>query len=78
MLVCPAMHTEMWEHPAVRDNLALLERRGVVVVPPESGRLAGGDTGAGRLADPTLIVERVLRQLLDTAREPTWPGVGWS
>ena len=37
VLVCPAMHTEMWEHPSVRDNLALLERRGVEIVPPETG-----------------------------------------
>ena len=50
VLVCPAMHTEMWEHPAVQENLATLRRRGVVVVEPESGRLAGGDVGAGRLA----------------------------
>ena len=52
MIVCPAMHTEMWEHASVRDNLATLERRGVEIVPPESGRLAGGDSGEGRLADP--------------------------
>src|SRR5437764_11329971 len=57
VIVCPAMHTEMWEHPAVQDNLALLRRRGVHIVDPESGRLAGGDTGTGRLADPARIVE---------------------
>jgi len=56
VLVAPAMHTEMWEHPAVQDNLALLRRRGVHIVDPESGRLAGGDIGAGRLADPARIV----------------------
>jgi len=56
VMVCPAMHTEMWEHPAVQDNLALLRSRGVHVVEPESGRLAGGDVGAGRLADPVAIV----------------------
>jgi phosphopantothenoylcysteine decarboxylase/phosphopantothenate--cysteine ligase len=63
VIVCPAMHTEMWEHAAVQDNLALLARRGVHVVPPAVGRLAGGDEGAGRLADPADIVaaaERVL------------------
>ena len=48
------MHTEMWEHASVRDNLATLERRGVEIVPPESGRLAGGDSGEGRLADPAV------------------------
>jgi phosphopantothenoylcysteine decarboxylase/phosphopantothenate--cysteine ligase len=63
VLVCPAMHTEMWEHPSVRDNLATLERRGVEIVPPETGRLAGGDAGEGRLADPAVIVERVLQRL---------------
>ncbi len=56
VLVAPAMHTEMWEHPAVQDNLAVLRRRGVHIVDPESGRLAGGDIGAGRLADPARIV----------------------
>ena len=63
VIVCPAMHTEMWEHASVRDNLATLERRGVEIVPPESGRLAGGDSGEGRLADPAVIVERVLHGL---------------
>jgi phosphopantothenoylcysteine decarboxylase/phosphopantothenate--cysteine ligase len=63
VIVCPAMHTEMWEHASVRDNLATLERRGVEIVPPESGRLAGGDSGEGRLADPAVIVARVLERL---------------
>jgi phosphopantothenoylcysteine decarboxylase/phosphopantothenate--cysteine ligase len=56
VLVAPAMHTEMWEHPAVRENLTTLRRRGVHVIDPEVGRLAGGDEGAGRLADPARIV----------------------
>ncbi len=51
VVLCPAMHTEMWEHPAVQDNLATLARRGVSIVPPGVGRLAGGDMGAGRLAE---------------------------
>jgi phosphopantothenoylcysteine decarboxylase/phosphopantothenate--cysteine ligase len=59
VLVCPAMHTEMWEHPAVQDNLRVLRSRGVNVVEPESGRLAGGDVGTGRLADPAAIVAAV-------------------
>jgi len=63
VIVCPAMHTEMWEHPAVQDNLALLRSRGVIVVPPAEGRLAGGDVGAGRLADPDDIVAAVERAL---------------
>jgi phosphopantothenoylcysteine decarboxylase/phosphopantothenate--cysteine ligase len=56
VLVAPAMHTEMWEHPAVQDNIATLRRRGVHVVGPESGRLAGGDAGEGRLAEPEDVV----------------------
>ncbi|MFZ9483374.1 MAG: bifunctional phosphopantothenoylcysteine decarboxylase/phosphopantothenate--cysteine ligase CoaBC [Ilumatobacteraceae bacterium] len=63
VLVCPAMHTEMWEHPSVQDNLAVLRRRGVHVVEPESGRLAGGDVGAGRLASPESIVAEAVRLL---------------
>ena len=64
VLIAPAMHTEMWEHPAVQDNMAMLRRRGVHIVEPESGRLAGGDVGAGRLADPARIVEAAIRLLL--------------
>jgi phosphopantothenoylcysteine decarboxylase / phosphopantothenate---cysteine ligase len=60
VVLCPAMHTEMWEHPAVQDNLATLRRRGVHVVEPGVGRLAGGDVGAGRLAEPDDIVAAVL------------------
>jgi len=59
VVVAPAMHTEMWEHPAVQENLGTLVRRGVHVVPPESGRLAGGDHGAGRLAAPEAIMAAV-------------------
>jgi phosphopantothenoylcysteine decarboxylase/phosphopantothenate--cysteine ligase len=59
VVVCPAMHTEMWEHPAVQDNLATLRRRGVHVVEPAVGRLAGGDSGPGRLAEPADIVAEV-------------------
>ena len=63
VMVCPAMHHEMWEHPSVVENIAVLRSRGVHVVDPEEGRLAGGDVGSGRLADPEEIVaaaERVL------------------
>jgi phosphopantothenoylcysteine decarboxylase / phosphopantothenate---cysteine ligase len=68
VIVCPAMHTEMWEHPAVQDNIAVLRRRGVYVVEPVIGRLAGGDSGAGRLADVDDIVAAVER-VLATAGE---------
>lgn len=59
VVICPAMHTEMWEHPAVEENLAVLADRGVHVVPPEEGRLAGGDIGKGRLAAPDAVVSAV-------------------
>ena len=59
VVICPAMHTEMWEHPAVQENLDTLRRRGVHVVDPAEGRLAGGDVGTGRLADPADIVSAV-------------------
>lgn len=70
VVLCPAMHTEMWQHPAVQDNLATLARRGVHVVAPEEGRLAGGDVGTGRLASPEAIVaacDAVLGQAHDLA-----------
>lgn len=60
VIVCPAMHTEMWEHPAVQDNLDVLRRRGVTVIQPAAGRLAGGDVGVGRMAEPEEIVAYVL------------------
>jgi phosphopantothenoylcysteine decarboxylase/phosphopantothenate--cysteine ligase len=69
VVVAPAMHTEMWEHPAVQDNLSLLRRRGVHVVAPEAGRLAGGDVGMGRLADPSTIVAAARAVLLGEDRD---------
>lgn len=63
VVVCPAMHTEMWVHPAVVDNIEILRRRGVHIVGPETGRLAGGDSGIGRLASPADIVAAVVRVL---------------
>ncbi len=63
VMICPAMHTEMWEHPAVADNIVTLRSRGVHIVEPESGRLAGGDNGTGRLASPESIVAAVERLL---------------
>ena len=56
VVVCPAMHTEMWEQPAVQANVATLRRRGVHVVGPAVGALAGGDVGPGRLVEPAEIV----------------------
>jgi phosphopantothenoylcysteine decarboxylase/phosphopantothenate--cysteine ligase len=63
VIVCPAMHTEMWEHAAVQENLATLRRRGVHIVEPAVGHLAGGDEGPGRLAEPADIVSAVIELL---------------
>ena len=52
VVYAPAMHTEMWEHPATVANVALLRQRGAIVVDPASGRLTGADTGPGRLPEP--------------------------
>ena len=68
VVICPAMHTEMWEHPAVMDNLEVLRRRGVHVVPPGVGRLAGGDSGAGRLAEPEDILAALAATLVEAGR----------
>jgi phosphopantothenoylcysteine decarboxylase / phosphopantothenate---cysteine ligase len=55
ILFAPAMHTEMWQHPATVDNVATLRQRGAVVLEPASGRLTGSDSGAGRLPEPEEI-----------------------
>ena len=52
VVFAPAMHTEMWEHPATRANVATLRERGAVVIEPAEGRLTGADSGRGRLPDP--------------------------
>ncbi|TGO04697.1 Phosphopantothenoylcysteine decarboxylase [Serinibacter arcticus] len=60
VLVAPAMHTEMWRHPATRANVALLRERGIHVLDPDSGRLAGTDSGEGRLPEPSAIAAAAL------------------
>src|SRR5579859_780475 len=70
VLYAPAMHTEMWEHPATQANVALLRRRGAIVLPPATGRLTGQDSGAGRLPEPAAIFAAAIR-LLD--RGPAAP-----
>jgi phosphopantothenoylcysteine decarboxylase/phosphopantothenate--cysteine ligase len=52
VIFAPAMHTEMWLHPATQDNVATLRRRGAIVLPPAVGRLTGPDSGPGRLPEP--------------------------
>jgi phosphopantothenoylcysteine decarboxylase / phosphopantothenate---cysteine ligase len=75
VVFAPAMHTEMWEHPATRANVATLRARGSVVLEPAVGRLTGVDTGKGRLPEPdeifmaaTDVLERATRQ----------PGASWT
>jgi len=63
VVVAPAMHAEMWEHPAVQDNLRRLREWGVAVVPPAEGPLAAGDVGVGRLAEADEIVRALERAL---------------
>ncbi|QNE78481.1 bifunctional phosphopantothenoylcysteine decarboxylase/phosphopantothenate--cysteine ligase CoaBC [Streptomyces finlayi] len=63
VVFAPAMHTEMWEHPATQENVATLRGRGAVVIEPAVGRLTGVDTGKGRLPDPGEIFE-VCRRIL--------------
>ena len=63
VLYAPAMHTEMWEHPATQSNVALLRERGAIVLDPASGRLTGADSGAGRLPEPGEIFAAAMRVL---------------
>jgi phosphopantothenoylcysteine decarboxylase/phosphopantothenate--cysteine ligase len=63
VVLAPAMHTEMWEHPATAANVATLRSRGVVVVEPAEGRLTGKDTGKGRLPEPGEIFELAVEVL---------------
>lgn len=63
VLIAPAMNTNMWEHPATQANLAVLRARGLAVVEPETGLLACGVTGPGRLAEPAAIAARAMALL---------------
>ncbi|HZD23441.1 MAG TPA: bifunctional phosphopantothenoylcysteine decarboxylase/phosphopantothenate--cysteine ligase CoaBC, partial [Acidimicrobiia bacterium] len=63
VLLAPAMHTEMWEHPASRRNIETLTADGYHLVGPDSGALAGGDTGLGRMAEPDEIMDAIERLL---------------
>ncbi|MDQ1537308.1 MAG: phosphopantothenoylcysteine decarboxylase / phosphopantothenate---cysteine ligase [Actinomycetota bacterium] len=75
VVLAPAMHTEMWQHPATVANIATLRSRGVHVIDPASGRLTGADTGPGRLPDPEDIFA-ICRDLLASATPtPTGGGV---
>ncbi|WP_141203954.1 bifunctional phosphopantothenoylcysteine decarboxylase/phosphopantothenate--cysteine ligase CoaBC [Streptomyces griseorubiginosus] len=74
VVFAPAMHTEMWEHPATQENVATLRRRGAIVIEPAVGRLTGVDTGKGRLPEPSEIFEVCRRVLARGVREPDLAG----
>jgi phosphopantothenoylcysteine decarboxylase / phosphopantothenate---cysteine ligase len=63
VIFAPAMHTEMWEHPATQANVATLRERGAVVLEPAAGRLTGHDTGPGRLPEPAELMRVAVRAL---------------
>jgi phosphopantothenoylcysteine decarboxylase/phosphopantothenate--cysteine ligase len=62
-LFCPAMNTQMWENPVVQENVQTLEKRGWQRIGPEEGLMACGTTGAGRMADPTVIIDAINQAL---------------
>ncbi len=67
VVMAPAMHTEMWEHPATRANVATLRSRGITIIEPAVGRLTGKDSGAGRLPEPEEIFAAVAGYLADSS-----------
>lgn len=71
LVIAPAMHTEMWQHPATQDNVAKLTEHGARFVGPDAGELTGGDVGAGRLADPERIVREALAVVGDQSMRGT-------
>lgn len=76
VVLAPAMHTEMWDHPATQANVSTLTERGVHVVPPASGRLTGKDTGPGRLPEPEdlyAVCERELARSRSAAADSADP-----
>ena len=74
VVFAPAMHTEMWEHPATQANVRTLRERGAIVIEPAEGRLTGKDTGKGRLPDPAEIFELALDVLARGAVQPDLAG----
>ena len=74
VVLAPAMHTEMWQHPATVSNVTTLRSRGVVVVEPATGRLTGADSGPGRLPEPELLFDHCRRLLEGSAAPAVEPG----
>lgn len=63
IMLAPAMHSEMWQHPATQANVATLRQRGLHLIGPTAGELAGGDVGEGRMSEPEEILDTLLRLL---------------
>ena len=74
VVFAPAMHTEMWEHPATVANVATLRERGAIVIEPAEGRLTGADTGKGRLPEPGELFELCVEVLEHGAAAPDLAG----
>jgi phosphopantothenoylcysteine decarboxylase/phosphopantothenate--cysteine ligase len=74
LLLAPAMHHRMWAHPAIREAAATLRRRGVTLVGPVDGALASGETGMGRMAEPSVIADAVAEAVTGDARAAASPG----
>ena len=70
VLIAPAMHTEMWDHPSVVANIAALRSRSIHIIGPESGPLTGMDSGVGRMSEPDAIADYAL----SLARPQDWAG----
>lgn len=77
VLLAPAMHTEMWLHPATTANVATLRERGVHVLDPASGRLTGADSGPGRLPEPDLIARTALALLAPSSTAAVATAAAW-
>ena len=73
-LVAPAMNVRMWEHPATQANVAALRERGVVVVGPETGELAEGESGMGRMTEPSDLLVRIRALLAEAGGSATLAG----
>lgn len=77
VVVAPAMNLWMWEHPATRQNIDTLRRRGVQIIDPGVGELACGEEGVGRMADPEQIVDVILKRLKKKPRPRLKADASW-
>jgi phosphopantothenoylcysteine decarboxylase / phosphopantothenate---cysteine ligase len=77
VMYAPAMHTEMWEHPATQHNVATLRERGAIVVEPAVGRLTGADSGKGRLPEPAELFELAESVLFSRTYAPDSPAAAF-